>query len=121
MFYMSCSLKPNISHQKKCINCDFFLLNKNRQFVLGTENNPEYGKCSLFEKEKPKYNKNQYLDDEINKKDFYHCSTARGLKDMCGEDGRFYRQKKVLKRSRCVNKLRKLINYYLSEYEEENF
>ena len=120
MLYISSSLKPNISNKNKCVNCEFFLNKKNSPFVLGIENTPEYGKCSLFKKEKRKYKKNIDENEETNNIDFYHCTTARGLKEMCGEEGRFYRHKKVLKRSRCVNKLRKLINYYLGEYEEED-
>jgi len=127
---ITCSIKPNISHKNKCVSCEFFLSKRNIPFVLGIENESENGYCSLFKKEERKYKKNIDVEvdldvdenNETNRANFYHCSTARAIKDMCGEEGRFYRQKKSSKKSRskCVNKLRRLINYYLSDYEEEN-
>ena len=126
MLYTTYSIKPNISQQNKCVNCDFFLSKRNIPFILGTEDESENGKCSLFKKQERKYKKNIEINqneyEEPVKINYYHCSTARAFKDMCGEEGRFYRQKKSPKksRSRCVNKLRRLINYYLSDYEEEN-
>ena len=33
----------------------------------------------------------------INEENYYYCSTSRNTKDMCGEEGKYYKKKIVKK------------------------
>jgi hypothetical protein len=112
LYGVSSLTPPNPYHQKKCINCEFFLAKK-KPFMIGLDNTPDYGQCSLFKKEHKKYNK--FISDEEMKDkldlEFYHCTSARAFNDMCGEEGRFYRKRKTSKKLRFLNKIKKLFDY----------
>ena len=115
----SYSSKPYSSQEKKCINCQFFLLKQNNPFNHNLETNPEFGKCSLFPK--PERKNNLIVGDDyedINNMEFSYCTTARSFKDMCGKNGRFYRPKKYAKKKQYCNKIRKLFKYYLGDEEK---
>jgi hypothetical protein len=66
---------------KLCINCKYFILNKD---------NEEYSKCIKF----PIIKKNKsYLITGDEKKeviDYFHCLTVRSFERMCGENGKKY-------------------------------
>ena len=61
---------------KSCVNCKFYI-------SLGGRD--EYGRCSLFKKQKPDID---YLIPW--KDDFLYCLTARSYEDMCGKEGKKY-------------------------------
>ena len=66
---------------KLCINCKHFI----------TDNgNGEFGKCSLFPTIVHKIN---YLVNGIHEDKYNYCSTARSFDDMCGENGKMYKNK----------------------------
>ena len=67
---------------KFCINCKFFTNN------IITRN--EFGKCSLF----PIVEKNdEFLVTGNKKVDYTYCSIARKYDDMCGKEGKKYKNK----------------------------
>lgn len=53
----------------------------------------KYGKCTNF----PKENENFYYlvngKAETNFQDYYYCSTARSVDDMCGPAGKLFKNK----------------------------
>ena len=109
---------------KYCVNCQFFLLKNNNPLNSNLENNPHFGKCSLFpkiEKDDTNNNKTNILvvgEEKIDNLDFQYCSTARSFNDMCGTSGRFYKEKKISKKQKCFNKFRKMYkDYFDSDYE----
>jgi len=51
---------------------------------------PDYGKCSLFEK---KIDDNLVTGITDYNKDYLFCSTARSVDTLCGTDGKYYIQK----------------------------
>ena len=82
-----------LKQEKICASCKFFT-NKNDILLCG--------KCLLFpkieinSKYKPNTNPIQLLVSGIEKPkeiDYYHCSTARGFKDMCGDAGTKYEER----------------------------
>jgi len=117
---------PRITQDKKCVNCKFFLLKENNPFNWNLDNNPDYGKCSLFPKHEQQKKYVVAGEEVINNADFSYCTTARSFADMCGKDARFYRHKykprknKLSRKMRCFNKIRKLFNDYLEDAENEN-
>ena len=78
----------NVEITPICINCKFF-----RNNIL-THN--RFGKCSLFPIED---NNEEYLVTGItNINDYSYCSIARKYDDMCGKEGKQYKNKKSNKR-----------------------
>jgi hypothetical protein len=75
-------IKPKI-----CINCKYFIPDND----IG-----KFGKCSLFPTEE---NYSNFLVNGISEENYYYCSTSRQSKDMCGEEGKYYR-KKIVKSGR---------------------
>ena len=63
---------------KLCINCKYFITN--------SKSGDEYGKCSAFPVENPKF----LIDDVVRNDEFYYCSTARTWNDLCGKIGKKY-------------------------------
>jgi len=76
IFY-STKIKP-----KLCVNCKFFTNN----FI--TKN--KYGKCSLFPIPN---NTTKNLIVGFENIEHYLCSTARKYDDMCGNEGKFYKNR----------------------------
>ena len=72
-------IKPNL-----CINCKFYTKN----FLTFSE----FGKCSLFPKDK---DNDYFLVNGIknNNQEYHYCSTSRNSERMCGEEGKFYEKK----------------------------
>lgn len=71
---------------KLCIDCKFY--NKENFFTMS-----EFGKCSLFLKEK---DKSYFLvngNNNYNNIEYHYCATARVSDCMCGEQGKFYEKK----------------------------
>jgi hypothetical protein len=73
---------------KLCINCKYF---------IADNDNGKFGKCYFF----PKQNeKNYYLVNginHINEDEYFYCSTSRDTNSMCGEEGKYYKKKRVIK------------------------
>ena len=61
---------------KLCINCKYFISDKQTD---------EFGKCSLFPKKEANIN---YLVNGIIKEEYYFCSVARSMNDMCDKEGK---------------------------------
>lgn len=76
------------SNTKICVNCRYFV--KNSIFT-----GDEYGRCKMYLKEQD--NIAEYLVTgaykNIEKDDYYYCSTARGSEQMCGKQGKNYKKK----------------------------
>jgi hypothetical protein len=68
---------------KLCIQCKHFIPDKG---------NGEFGKCSFFPRAECKIN---YLVNGENKGEYYYCSTARSSNNMCSEEGKYYKKKRV--------------------------
>lgn len=71
---------------KLCINCKFYTKNF---FTFS-----EFGKCSLFPKERD----NDYflvngIINNNNNQEYHYCATSRNSERMCGEEGKFYEKK----------------------------
>ena len=66
---------------KLCINCKFFVNNLNDN---------KYGKCSFFPIEE---NNTNFLVIGFENIDYYYCSTARNYDNMCGKEGKKYKNK----------------------------
>lgn len=66
---------------KLCINCKYFILDND---------NSKFGKCSFFPKKE-----SAFLVNGISDENYYYCSVSRDAKDMCGEDGKYYKKKIV--------------------------
>ena len=71
---------------KLCIDCKFYTKN----FFSFSE----FGKCTLFPKEKD----NSYFlvngnNNNNNNIEYHYCATARERDRMCGEEGKFYEKK----------------------------
>jgi len=122
-FLSSVHLGGSFQPSKNCINCQFYLLKDNNPFYWNLETNPTYGKCSLFPKIEEDIDKekkrNEILvvgEEKMNKLDFTFCTTARSFEDMCGNEGRFYKEKKISKKRKCFFKVKKM----LKEYFEDN-
>ena len=67
---------------KLCINCKFYT----KSFFSFSE----FGKCSVFPKEK---DNDYFLVNGIinnNNIEYHYCSTSRKFERMCGEEGKFY-------------------------------
>jgi len=71
-----------IEKPKLCINCKFF-----RHNFLVHNQDPDYGKCSLFTK---KIDDNLVTGITNYNKEYYFCSTAREFDNMCGKDAKYY-------------------------------
>jgi len=71
---------------KLCINCKYFI--PDTLTDAGT-----FSKCSFFPKNEGKIN---LVNGIINTYGNYYCSTARGSHDMCGEEGKYYKKKKIV-------------------------
>ena len=70
---------------KLCINCKFYTKNF---FTFS-----EFGKCSLFPKER---DNDYFLVNGIinnNNQEYHYCATSRNSERMCGEEGKFYEKK----------------------------
>jgi len=66
-----------------------------KHFIQDKENNIQFGKCGAFPKIDNDYT-NFLITGErglMTGEDYYFCGTARGFKDMCGEDGSLFRKK----------------------------
>ena len=70
---------------KLCINCKHFIPD-NKENI--------FGKCKMFPQIENKLN---YLINGIKKDGYSYCSTARGFSNMCGEDGKMFKKKRVSK------------------------
>lgn len=69
---------------KHCFKCRYFL----------TDNDTgKFGKCSLFTKKEDNYHflVNGIKEDKI--VEYYYCSTAREVDDMCGSEGKMHKRK----------------------------
>ena len=79
------NINTNIIKPKLCIHCEHF---KN-SFMTGNK----FGKCALFyTKTEDKY----YLVDgseKVSFNNYHYCSTARSFEDMCGKEGKHYKEK----------------------------
>ena len=82
MTLMAIMLKDKV---KFCINCKHF---------LPDNLNNIYGKCILYPRKEGKIN---YYVNGVNNEDYFYCSTARSTDDMCGEEGKKYKKKKIIK------------------------
>ena len=71
---------------KLCIDCKYF---------IPDDGNGIFGKCSLFQKKEGNIN---FLVNVINDEKYYYCTTSRDSKDMCGEEGKYYK-KKIFRKS----------------------
>ena len=96
-----------------CVNCKHYINNNG---------NPEAGKCILFPKieyniasSNLQINKYEYLvTGKTFEKDMEYtdCLTAREFENMCGEEGKYYKEKyKTLKDCFINEKLKKLEKY----------
>jgi len=74
------SLKP-----KFCVKCKYFIPDNDSN---------EFAKCALFPKTEGKID---YLVSGIHTDKYYYCSTTRELNNMCGEEGKYYKRKRVKK------------------------
>jgi hypothetical protein len=126
LFSFSSFLTVHSVHQqpKHCVNCQYFLLKNNNPFNWNLETDLNYGKCSLFpKKDIEKQTKGMLIselvsgerDETINNLDFNYCTTARSFDNMCGQEGRFYKTKKLSKKQKCFFKVRKMVNTYFEE------
>ena len=72
---------------KLCINCKFYTKN----FFSFSE----FGKCSLFPKEKDNdyFLVNGNINNNNNNIEYHYCATSRNSERMCGEEGKFYEPK----------------------------
>ena len=73
---------------KLCINCKH-LITDNKENI--------FGKCKMFPQIENKIN---YLINGIKKDSYSYCSTARGHPNMCGEDGKMFKKKRVSKETK---------------------
>lgn len=69
----------SLKKTKFCVNCKHFL-----DSTIDTK----YGKCSLFPREDMYFLVSKNLDQE-----YKHAATARQYEDMCGKEGKLYKQK----------------------------
>jgi hypothetical protein len=72
-------IKPKLCFECKHFKKDFFITNK-------------FGKCILF----PRIENDYFFVDGIKntkKDDYFYCSTARRVDNMCGKEGVFYEKK----------------------------
>ena len=74
-------IKPNL-----CINCKYFIPDNDFN---------KFGKCSFFP---TKESHIDFLVNVISEENYYYCSTSRHSKDMCGEEGKYYKKKIVKNR-----------------------
>ena len=72
---------------KLCINCKYFIPDND----IG-----KFGKCSFFPTNE---NYSNFLVNGISEENYHYCSTSRQIKDMCGEEGKYYK-KKIVKNGR---------------------
>ena len=72
---------------KLCINCKYFIPDND----IG-----KFGKCSFFQ---IKENHSNFLVNGISEENYYYCSISRHSKDMCGEEGKYYK-KNIVKNGR---------------------
>jgi hypothetical protein len=84
----SCS---NLIRPKLCVNCKYFIKGN---FFSGNK----FGKCSLLPIPTPEKINIDFLVDgfgslEDKKKDYYFCSTSRKFDDLCGKEGKLYKNK----------------------------
>jgi hypothetical protein len=70
---------------KLCIQCKHF---------IPDNGHGKFGKCSLFHRVDGNIN---YLVNGENKSEYYYCSTARSSNNMCSEEGKHYKKKRVKK------------------------
>ncbi len=82
-YFILFTLISSVQTQPKlCINCKYFL----------RENfNSKFSKCSFFLKKEGKIN--FLVNGIINKDEYFFCSTVRDTDNMCGEEGKFYKEK----------------------------
>ena len=78
----SVTIKP-----KFCVNCKYFI-----STGASDAENEYYAKCSFFPKENGGY---LITGNKNSSNNFYHCSTARGYSDMCGENATHYKRKRI--------------------------
>ena len=91
MIICSIILSPFSASQirpKLCIDCKFYT----KDFFTSSE----FGKCSMFPREKD----NDYFlvngndNGNNNNIELHYCSTSRKYDNMCGKAGKFYEKKK---------------------------
>jgi hypothetical protein len=70
------SIKP-----KLCVNCKYF---------IPDNDTGKFAKCAFFPREQEA--KVDFLVNGLknDKTDYYYCITARGSKNMCGEEAKYY-------------------------------
>jgi hypothetical protein len=68
---------------KLCVNCKFF--------TNSFANDNKYGQCSLFPKKEKK--KEFLATGQIQNVEYKYCSVARYYDDMCGKEGKLYKNK----------------------------
>lgn len=88
--WILCSiLLPILSLRQKppklCINCKHF---------IPDNSNSKYGRCSYFPKRENKIN---FLVNGIHSDEYYYCSVSRDANEMCGEQAKYYKKKRVSK------------------------
>jgi len=83
--FISSILSAKVTKPKLCIDCKHFITD-NQTGV--------YGKCSLFPKKEGQLN---FLVTGINKDEYLYCSTVRGSTNMCDEEGKMFKKKKIVK------------------------
>jgi hypothetical protein len=71
---------------KFCINCKFY---KKNFFTFS-----EFGKCANFIYYDDNYNYLVNGKPNYNLDHLHYCSTARKCDNMCGKEGKFYKEKK---------------------------
>ena len=66
-----------------------------KHFIHDEKNGIQFGKCGAFPKIDNDYTNFLVTGERgiVEGEDYYFCGTARGFKDMCGEDGSLYRKK----------------------------
>ena len=89
LFHLLLYIGVSNAEPKFCVNCKHF-----RQ-IPGCS--VEFGRCGLFSKKK---DIGTYLTTGIKydiNPEYFHCSTARTNKLMCGEEGHFFQEKNIKK------------------------
>ena len=75
------SVEPKPTKINLCIDCKFF---------IPDNHDGKFGKCFFFPKKEAHIN---FLVNGIKDEEYYYCSNARLLENMCGEPGKYYKEK----------------------------
>ena len=87
------SFALNVNQPKACVDCRFYI--KNAKYA-GTVDEDNFGKCSLFPVKNTYFSITNSENVEVQPDNLY-CSTARSFKDKCGQNGSFFKIKKMKK------------------------